>query len=66
MNLDLDLEHCDDLQHLVANGVLERGTWARAVAIQTINFGLGSLTDSQRSVYEAVITPALEQLAKRN
>jgi hypothetical protein len=64
MDLDLNLEHCDDLQHLLANGVLKRGTWACAVAMQTINFGLASLTDSQRSVYEAVITPALEQLAR--
>jgi hypothetical protein len=61
---DLNLEHYDDLQHLLANGVLEQGTFARAVALQTIN--LGSLTDGQRSIYEAVITPALTRLAKGN
>jgi hypothetical protein len=63
---DLNLEHYDDLQHLLANGVLEQGTFARAVALQTINLGLGSLTDGQRSIYEAVITPALTRLAKGN
>ena len=61
---DLNLEHYDDLQHLLAIGLLEQSTCARAVALQTINLGLGSLTDGQRNIYEAVIIPALTQLTK--
>jgi hypothetical protein len=63
---DFSLEHYDDLQHLLANGFLEQSTFAHAVALQTINLGLGSLTDSQRSIFEAVITPALGRLTKGN
>ncbi len=40
--------------------------FARAVALQSINLGLGSITDGQRSVFDAVITPALGQLTKDN
>ena len=61
---DLSLEHYDDLQHLLANGLLEQNTFARAVALQAINLGLGSLTDGQRNIYEAVITPALTRVTR--
>lgn len=63
---DFSVEHYDDLQHLLANGFLEQRSFARAVALQTINLGLGSLTDGQRSIFEAVITPALGRLTKGN
>jgi hypothetical protein len=63
---DLYLEHYDDLQHLLANGLLEQNSFARAVALQTINLGLGSLTDGQRNIYEAEITPALSRVTKGN
>ena len=53
---DLYLEQYDDLQHLLANGLLDQNSFACAVALQTINLGLGSLTDGQRNIYEAVIT----------
>ena len=66
MDQDPNLAYCDDLQHLIVHGILKRGTWACAVAIQTINFGVASLTDTQRRVYDAVITPALERLAEQN
>ena len=49
MKPDFSLEHYDDLQHLLANGFLEQSTFAHAVALQTINLGIGSLTDGQRS-----------------
>ena len=66
MEPDLYLEPYDDLQHLLASGLLEQNPFARAVALQTISFGLGSLTDGQRNVYEALITPALARLTKGN
>ena len=48
--------------NLLSTGLLARNTFARAVALQTINLGLGSPTDGQR----AVITPALTRLTKDN
>jgi hypothetical protein len=62
---DLNLEQYDDLQHLLAN-LLDQNSFACAVALQTINLGLGSLTDGQRNIYEAVITPALTRVTKGN
>jgi hypothetical protein len=63
MERALDCEPYDDIQHLLADGTLKPGAPAFAVARQAIALGVGSLSNRQRHIYDAVIAPALENLA---
>ena len=60
---DTDLDSCDDIQHLLAEGILKPHTPAYAVARQAIALGINSLSNRQRFIYDVVIAPALEGLA---
>jgi hypothetical protein len=60
---DIDFEHYDDLQHLIAEGILKEDSPAYAVAHLAIALGIGSLSNRQRWIYDALIAPALEALA---
>jgi hypothetical protein len=60
---DADFDSCDDIQHLIAEGMLKPDTPAYAVARQAIALGIASLSNRQRYIYETVIAPALETLA---
>ena len=63
MEWALDFEPYDDIQHLLADGTLKPDTAAYAVARQAISLGIGSLSNRQRYLYNALIAPALERLA---
>jgi hypothetical protein len=63
MERALDFEPFDDIQHLLAEGILEPDTPAYVVARQAISLGIGSLSNRQRLIYDRIIAPALEALA---
>jgi hypothetical protein len=60
---DTEFDSCDDIQHLLAEGILKPDTSAHLVARQAIALGIGSLSNRQRFIYDVVIAPALEGLA---
>jgi len=57
-----EFERYDDIQHLLAEGILKEDTPAHDVAELAITLGIGSLSTRQRYVYDVVIAPALEKL----
>ncbi len=63
MEWALDFEPYDDIQHLLAEGILQPDTPAYAVARQAIALGLDCLSNRQRFIYDTIIAPALEGLA---
>lgn len=58
------LEYYDDIQHLLADGTLEKDSDAYGVARLTIDLGFGALSKRHRYIYDSVITPALAVLAR--
>ena len=60
---DADFNSCDDIQHLLAEGILKPDTPAYAVARQAIALGIDSLSNRQRFIFDVLIAPALEGLA---
>jgi hypothetical protein len=63
MEWALDFESYDDLQHLLAEGMLKPGTLPYLIARRAISFGIASLSTRQRHIYDAIIAPALGRLA---
>ena len=63
-NDHIDFERYDDIQQLVAEGTLEKGTPAYVIARQTIDLGFATLSKRQHYIYDMVIAPALEALAQ--
>jgi hypothetical protein len=57
-------EYYDDIQHLLAEGTLQKDSDAYSVARLTIDLGFGALSKRHRYIYDSVITPALAVLAR--
>jgi hypothetical protein len=58
---DYDAELFDAIEDLVAEGELEKATPAFGIAQQVIHRGYDSLSPSQRTIYDAIVIPALER-----
>ena len=58
---DYDEQLYDAIEDLLAEGELEKGTPAYGIAQQVIHNGYESLTPKQRTLYDAVVIPALER-----
>jgi len=56
---DLDFDLHNAIQDLIAEGALEENSDAHRVARLVIHDGYDSLTPAQRTLYDAVVTPAL-------
>ncbi len=56
---DLDFDLHNAIQELIAEGLLEENSDAHRVARIVIHDGYDLLTPAQRSLYEAVVAPAL-------
>jgi hypothetical protein len=56
---DLDFDLHNAIQDLIAEGALEENSDAHRVARLVIHDGYDSLTPAQRTLYDAVISPAL-------
>lgn len=59
---DFDQELHDDIEELVARGVIERGSKPYGIAQQAIDRGYNSLSEPQRYVFDSVIVPARKEL----
>lgn len=60
-----DSELSDLISDAVDDGYIEEKTAAHGIALQVINQGFSSLTDAQKRVYNAYISPALKRLQER-
>ena len=58
---DYDVDLYEAIEDLVAEGELEKGTPAYGIAQQVIHNSYESLTPKQRTLYDAVVTPALQR-----
>lgn len=58
---DYDEELYEAIEDLVEEGELETGTPAYGIARQVIHQGYNSLTPKQRTLYDAVVIPALKR-----
>jgi hypothetical protein len=58
---DYDEQLYDAIEDLLAEGELEKDTPAYGIAQQVIHNGYNSLTPKQRTLYDAVVTPALKR-----
>jgi len=56
---DFDFDLHNAIQDLIAKGALEENSDAHRVARVVIHDGYDSLTPAQRTLYDAVVTPAL-------
>jgi hypothetical protein len=56
---DLDFDLHNAVQDLIAEGLLEENSEPHRVARLVIHDGYDSLTPAQRTLYDAVVTPAL-------
>jgi hypothetical protein len=56
-HVDFDLHEA--MQDLLDEGMLEEGTPAYGIAQQVIHTGYDSLSPKQRTLYDAVVMPAL-------
>lgn len=65
-NDHIDFELHERIEELVDEGEIEEGTPAYGVAQQVIHQGYDSLSSKQRALYDAVVGPALERLAKEH
>ena len=63
-NDHIHFEHYDNIQHLLAEGTLDKDSDAYGVARLTINLGFGALSKRHRYIYDSVIAPALQVLAQ--
>lgn len=58
---DYDVDLYEAVEDLIAEGVLQREDDACGVARQVIDRGYDSLTPKQRTLYDAVVIPALKR-----
>jgi hypothetical protein len=58
---DLDFDLHNAIQDLIAEGLLEENSEAHGVARIVIHDGYESLSPAQRTLYDAVVTPALRK-----
>jgi hypothetical protein len=58
---DLDFDLHNAIQDLIAEGLLEENGSAHGVARIVIHDGYDSLSPTQRTLYDAVVTPALRK-----
>ncbi len=61
---DYNADLCDAINDLLAEGELEKGTPAYGIAQQVIYNGYSSFSPKQRTLYEAVVIPALQRRGK--
>ena len=61
---DLDFDLHNAIQDLIAEGLLEENSEAHGVARIVIHDGYESLSPAQRTLYDAVVTPALKKRAE--
>jgi hypothetical protein len=61
---DLDFDLHNAIQDLISAGLLEQNSEAHGVARIVIHDGYDSLSPTQRSLYDAVVTPALKKRAE--
>jgi hypothetical protein len=61
-HIDFDLHQA--IQDLLDEGMLEEGTPACGIAQQVIHTGYDSLSPKQRTLYDAVVVPALTKRDK--
>ena len=61
---DLDFDLHNAIQELIAEGLLEENGSAHRVARLVIHDGYDSLNLGQRTLYDAVVTPALRKRAE--
>jgi hypothetical protein len=61
---DFDQQLHDDVEDLVAEGLLDRDSAAYGIAQQMITDGPRSMSNAQEAVYESVVVPALRELHK--
>jgi hypothetical protein len=60
-NDHIDFALHEEIQDLVDEGEIEEGTPAYGVAQQVIHSGYDSLSPKQRTLYDAVLIPALRR-----
>lgn len=60
-NDHIDFELYDRIQDLIDEGGLEENSDAHGVARQVIHQGYDSLSPKQRTLYDAVVVPALKR-----
>jgi hypothetical protein len=53
-----------EIEDLVAEGELEKGTPAHGIAQRVIHMGYDSLSPKQRWVYDTIVIPALDRREK--
>ncbi len=58
---DYDADLYDAIENLLAEGELEKGTPAYGIAQRVIHTGYNSLKPKQRTLYDAVVIPALRR-----
>jgi hypothetical protein len=63
MGRDLDFDLHNAIQELIVEGLLEENSDPHRVARIVIHDGYDSLTPAQRSLYDAVLAPALRKRA---
>jgi hypothetical protein len=63
-NDHIDFQLYDAVRDLVDEGAIEEGTPAYGVAQQVIHSGYESLRPKQRTLYDAVVGPALAKRAE--
>ena len=61
---DLDFDLHNAIQELIAEGLLEENASAHSVARLVIHDGYDLLNPAQRTLYDAVVTPALRKRAE--
>jgi len=57
----MDVDLLSAIEGLLADGEIESGTPAFAVARQAAHQGYASLTASQQAIYDRIVLPALER-----
>lgn len=60
----VDKELLEAIQDLIKRGELDEGAPAYGTALQVIHGGYQSLTRMQRTLYDRVVTPALERRSR--
>jgi|HubBroStandDraft_4_1064222.scaffolds.fasta_scaffold288435_2 hypothetical protein len=58
---DYDVDLYEAVRDLVDEGLLEEGTPAYGIAQQVVHLGYDSLSPKQRTLYDAVVIPALKE-----
>ena len=60
---DLDFDLHNAIQDLIAEGLLEENASAHSLARLVVHDGYDSLSPTQRTLYDAAVTPALRKRA---